>query len=189
VNKWSFAALLLVGATVLGGTVLREPIASAAQGVSSTIVGPLDANGNVKVHEQGTATVSVAGTPAVKLADSSINETLFDENTAVGPGAAVFSHTVRLAGLARASVNLALFNAAHTHFDLGPDVQIVFYWGRNEEGVFNPDQEHGNFFTPFAEQSPRFLESPVRDPYFKVRVINYSDTEAHVIEGDLYATN
>ena len=186
-KKWSFVALLLVGATMLGATVFREPIASAAQGVSATIVGPLDADGNVKVHEQGTASVSVAGTPAVTLADSSINATLFDDNTTVAPGAAVFSHTVRLSGFNRASVNLQLFNVGKTHFDLGPDVEVVFYWGRNEEGVFNPDEEHGNFFTPFASQSPRFLETPVRDPYFKVRIINYSDV-AEVIEGDLYAT-
>ena len=54
-KKWSFVALLLVGATILGATVLREPIAQAAQSTAATIVGPLDANGNVKVHEQGTA--------------------------------------------------------------------------------------------------------------------------------------
>jgi hypothetical protein len=58
-KKWSFVALLLVGATILGATVLREPIASAAQGVSATIVGPLDAGGNVRVHEQGTVDVNV----------------------------------------------------------------------------------------------------------------------------------
>lgn len=58
-RKWSFVALLLVGAMVLGASVLREPIASAAQSVSSTIVGPLDGNGNVAVHEQGTANVNV----------------------------------------------------------------------------------------------------------------------------------
>jgi hypothetical protein len=56
-KTWSFVALLVVGATVLGSTVLREPIAYAAQSVSATIVGPLDGNGNVAVHEQGTANV------------------------------------------------------------------------------------------------------------------------------------
>jgi hypothetical protein len=65
-KKWTFVALLLVGATVLGGTVLREPIASAAQSVSATIVGPLDAKGNLSVHEQGTADVSVAN-PSVAV--------------------------------------------------------------------------------------------------------------------------
>src|SRR5262245_47656003 len=58
-RKRSFVALLVIGATILGATVLREPIASAAQGVSATIVGPLDAQGNVEVHEQGTASVHV----------------------------------------------------------------------------------------------------------------------------------
>jgi hypothetical protein len=56
-KKWSFVALLLVGATILGSTVLREPIARAAQSLDATIVGPLDGQGNVKVHEQGTANV------------------------------------------------------------------------------------------------------------------------------------
>ena len=51
-KKWHAVAMLLVGATLLGATVLREPIASAAQSVSATIIGPLDAQGNVKVHEQ-----------------------------------------------------------------------------------------------------------------------------------------
>ena len=58
-KKGSTIALLLVAATVLGATVLREPIVSAAQGLSATIIGPLDGNGNVRVHEQGTANVNV----------------------------------------------------------------------------------------------------------------------------------
>jgi hypothetical protein len=56
-KKWSFVVLLVMGAMILGATVLREPIAHAAQTTATTIVGPLDANGNVKVHEQGTVTV------------------------------------------------------------------------------------------------------------------------------------
>jgi len=51
-KKWPFAVLLIVGATVLGATVFREPIGRAAQSTTATIIGPLDANGNVKVHEQ-----------------------------------------------------------------------------------------------------------------------------------------
>jgi hypothetical protein len=57
-KKWSVVALLILGATILGATVLREPIAHAAQSTATTIVGPLDANGDVKVHEQGTVTVT-----------------------------------------------------------------------------------------------------------------------------------
>jgi len=52
-KKWSVLALLLVGASVLGATVLREPVAWAAQTVGATIIGPLDGNGNVKVQDQG----------------------------------------------------------------------------------------------------------------------------------------
>jgi hypothetical protein len=59
------AFLLLLGSVVLGATVFRDDIARAtglAQTVSATIVSPLDAQGNVKVHEQGTANVNVTNT-------------------------------------------------------------------------------------------------------------------------------
>jgi hypothetical protein len=62
-NKWLAAALLLVGAIILGATVFGEPIAYAAQEVSSTIIGPLDADGNVRVHEQGTAKAVITNPP------------------------------------------------------------------------------------------------------------------------------
>jgi hypothetical protein len=57
-KKWPMFALLVLG-TLLGATVLSGPIATAAQSVSATITGPLDGQGNVKVHEQGTANVNV----------------------------------------------------------------------------------------------------------------------------------
>jgi hypothetical protein len=65
------AFLLVLGSLVLGATVLRGPIADAATPftnviVSNTASNPVpvreqatDANGNLKVHEQGTATVNV----------------------------------------------------------------------------------------------------------------------------------
>lgn len=59
-KKWSFVVLLFVSATILGSTVLREPIAYAAQSVSANIIGPLDGQGNVMVHEQGIAAVRAA---------------------------------------------------------------------------------------------------------------------------------
>src|SRR5947207_14881743 len=83
-KKWTFVALLVLGATVLGATVLRAPMADAAQSVSATIIGPLDANGNVKVHEQGTAAVSVvnasipvqqAGDPIVIPLNTTVDKT------------------------------------------------------------------------------------------------------------------
>ena len=49
--------MLIAGAAILGATVLREPIAHATQFVSASIVDPVDAQGNVKVHEQGTVIV------------------------------------------------------------------------------------------------------------------------------------
>src|SRR5215210_7228978 len=65
------ALLLVVGSLVLGGTVLHEPIAKAASPFTNVIVGntaanpvpvavqDLDANNNIRVHEQGTASVNV----------------------------------------------------------------------------------------------------------------------------------
>jgi hypothetical protein len=64
-RKWQFVLLLVVGAALLGSTVFREPIARAAQSVSATIAGPLDDQGNVKVHEQGTAPVRSANNEVV----------------------------------------------------------------------------------------------------------------------------
>ena len=68
------AFLLVLGSTVLGATVLREPIAWAAPPIPSVFVtndesSPvpareqnLDADGNIKVHEQGTTDVNVTNT-------------------------------------------------------------------------------------------------------------------------------
>jgi len=69
--------LLVVFGAALGATVLREPIATAASPFQNVIIGndstnpvPVaeqnrDANGNVRVHEQGTAAVHEQGTAAV----------------------------------------------------------------------------------------------------------------------------
>jgi hypothetical protein len=57
-KKLCIAAALVGVSVLLGATVLREPVALAAQTVGATIIGPLDAGGNVAVHEQGTASVN-----------------------------------------------------------------------------------------------------------------------------------
>ena len=59
-RKYVFVTAGLLLSVVLGATVFSTPLAWAAQAVNATIVGPLDANGNVKVHEQGTAAVRAA---------------------------------------------------------------------------------------------------------------------------------
>jgi hypothetical protein len=69
-KKWSFVALLLLGAAILGATVLREPVAWAAQSINANITGPLDGQGNVKVHEQGTT--QVAGTIGLSTSANSV---------------------------------------------------------------------------------------------------------------------
>jgi hypothetical protein len=65
-KKWPM--ILVLGATFLGATVLSGPIATAAQSVGATITGPLDGQGNVKVHEQGTANVNVVGNVSAQAA-------------------------------------------------------------------------------------------------------------------------
>jgi hypothetical protein len=69
------AFLLLLGSTIFGATVLREPIASAARLAQSVVISntpdqavPVreqnkDGSGNIKVHEQGTANAAVTGYP------------------------------------------------------------------------------------------------------------------------------
>jgi hypothetical protein len=76
-KKLATALGLAAASAVLGATVLREPVAWAAAPITNVIVGNtaanpvpvreqnLDANGHVKVHEQGTADVNVKN--AVKL--------------------------------------------------------------------------------------------------------------------------
>jgi len=58
-STWLLLALLLLAAAVMGATVMRAPIAQAAQLVDAKIIAPLDGDGSVKVHEQGTPNVHV----------------------------------------------------------------------------------------------------------------------------------
>ena len=54
-STWIAVAVLVLAAA----SVLREPLAQAAQLVDARIIGPLDRGGDVKVHEQGIAAVDV----------------------------------------------------------------------------------------------------------------------------------
>ena len=77
--------LLLLGSVVLGATVFRDDIAHATGLAQSVTVAnnPLnvreqntDANGNIKVHEQGTASVNVANR-VLSVQDQSTTSLLF----------------------------------------------------------------------------------------------------------------
>ncbi len=59
------ALLLVLVSVVLGATVFREQVAHAA---ATLLVREqnTDANGNIKIHEQGTANVNVSSLPAVR---------------------------------------------------------------------------------------------------------------------------
>jgi hypothetical protein len=93
------AFLLLLGSALLGATVLHEPLAHAAQAIfiSNDASNPVpvqeqstDENGNIKVHEQGTASVNAAqqgdwnigikGTPSVQV-DSSASKPVWTSSS------------------------------------------------------------------------------------------------------------
>ena len=101
-TKVIVVAFLLVCALLLGGTVLREPIASAGQSIGATILGPLDAQGNVRVHEQGTA--SVSGT--VGLAASANSVKIDPSANAVTPVSAPSDALGEIVGVAAAAGQL-----------------------------------------------------------------------------------
>src|SRR5262245_45148731 len=77
--KWAAVGLMILAAIVLGATVLREPIAYAMQAVDAKIIGPLDGQGDVRVHEQGTAKVDVTNASVpVKQAGEAVTIELTD---------------------------------------------------------------------------------------------------------------
>jgi hypothetical protein len=84
------SALMLIGVGVfLGTTVFREDIARAAQIVSAEIVSPLDAQGNLKVAEQGTADVRITNRTVTVTGTVDVNVTtrkVLDEHVLVEPG-------------------------------------------------------------------------------------------------------
>jgi hypothetical protein len=55
---------LIAVAMFLGATLFREEVAQAASAILNVQEQNTDANGNIKVHEQGTATVNVSNTVA-----------------------------------------------------------------------------------------------------------------------------
>lgn len=68
-RRFAFVAAGLVVSVVLGATVFRQPIVWAAQAVDAMIVAPLDGSGNLKVHEQGTANVSITNTSPIPVSE------------------------------------------------------------------------------------------------------------------------
>jgi len=64
----------------LGATTFRDEMASAAAAVLRVSEQNVDAHGDIKVHEQGTAAVNVANTPSVKLEQRTA--VLFDQDVA-----------------------------------------------------------------------------------------------------------
>jgi len=68
-KKLLLAVVLVAVCAALGGTVLRAPLAAAAKPVTDVFVDNT-ADSPIPVQQQGTATVSIEGTPTVSVADS-----------------------------------------------------------------------------------------------------------------------
>jgi hypothetical protein len=85
------AFMLLLGSAVLGATVFHQPLAEAAAPIASVFVTndasspvpireqDLDANGNIKTHEQGIAKVSVDGVVATQPTDPANSFSVFSQ--------------------------------------------------------------------------------------------------------------
>jgi hypothetical protein len=107
------AVALVLGSTVLGATVLREPIANAASPFMNVIIGndttnpvpvkeqATDGSGNLKVHEQGTANVNVTNSQITVRAGTTPRRsdttfgTISDEETIVSTVAAGHAFVVK----------------------------------------------------------------------------------------------
>jgi hypothetical protein len=70
------AFVLVLSSFVLGATLFREQVAHAAQGITATIVSPLDGAGNVAVHEQGTANVRILDGGVLTVAPRGARQTV-----------------------------------------------------------------------------------------------------------------
>src|SRR5262245_1516266 len=116
-KKWPFVALLLVGATILGATVLREPIGYAASPFTNVIVGN-DATNPVPVKQQGTANVNVtnSGIPVTPQAPISGGGQSFQ---------AEGGHTAMLAATETASALMVTLTANAHEVDLTDGGEIV----------------------------------------------------------------
>jgi hypothetical protein len=80
-RRATLGAVLLVVGVLLGGTILRAPVAEA-MAVLLTREQNLDVDGNIKIHEQGTANVNIGATDKGHLAniDNSTGKFSFDAN-------------------------------------------------------------------------------------------------------------
>jgi hypothetical protein len=95
--------LLLLGGIVLGATVFRAPVVWAAQQVDANIIGPLD-NGNVRVHEEGTAQVQEKRDPFQRtvLTDDWGGNTFRNFTVAIPTGKVLIVQTVSVSAVVEA---------------------------------------------------------------------------------------
>jgi hypothetical protein len=125
-RKWVFVALLGVGASILGATVLREQLATAAASVLTVnIVSPVDAQGNVKVRQQGVVRTQAA-LPARSFSATERQsfEEGCDENLPAGTRWVISSFAVTNFSDTRAGATLGLFNPGPGEQANGPQIRV-----------------------------------------------------------------
>lgn len=133
-------ALLVTSVVVLGGTVFRQQVADAASLVNVFVTNDsshpvpvreqnLDANGNIKVHEQGTASVDITnatvpiheqGTASVNVTNSSLSVA---PSSISGGGGAVTIQAGDSASYSPAAVASALTMSLTAEID-----SVIFYY-------------------------------------------------------------
>ena len=117
--------LAVIGASVaLGSTVFKEQVAWAAQAVDANIIGPLDGNGNIRVHEQGTVASQITGpvddSGSVVVRESGTWWRKVAENLTVVNGTP-FTHTTDWVNVSSCAQILFF---ARSSFALHPELQL-----------------------------------------------------------------
>ena len=140
-------ALVLVSIT-LGSTIFREQAAQAAQAILSVREHNIDADGNIRVHEQGTARVDVTNVGLRKI--------LIAEDLAIPQGGAVLTPWVETSDCRRVT---AVIRGGFIKFSLrtsvdGSLVDAVYEGRRLSLNLATPLQHTIAFALTDSEYSP-----------------------------------
>jgi hypothetical protein len=154
------ALLLVLLSVVLGATVFREQVAHAASAVLKVREQNLDAQGNIKVHEQGTANVNVTNSSLSVAPPASI--------TAGGDGFTEACGSVEY-GTDQVASALAI------HMDSGVQA-VVFFHGGAAPAVFVGPASSGNKSVVLALTRPIAFDkiSCIGTGYFSVSRVGNS---------------
>jgi hypothetical protein len=142
-------AVLAMLSMVAGATVFRDDIAQAAQTVSAQIIGPLDQQGNVKVHESGTPTVKVDGSVETRSADQTA--LLFTNHLCGRDAQTTWPNTTMVAAPFGIGTD---FRAIRVTFTGTPDLEVFVHDNSDDGQVFD------TFTIPASGFVSRVYEAP-----------------------------